>query len=299
VILTEDLVTRGDGKGAGLYRFRNGAPLGPDDSTSLEITPGGAYTLRVATPEGKVITGSTVVPNGARALIDQVGQAFNRDRDSVFLAWGEIPLAYRYAFRAESPRGPMMLFVDSLEYLISGELRNVFTEGLPRTFVPGFLQTVTVGAVDKNFYDYFRSRNDIFTGRGLINHLQGGIGVFGSYVLVRGQTFRVLADQDELIESIYQRTSGPSSVAPASLNLFVDSESGTLRQISGAWFDNAAIVDRGLLGTIDEQDRMTIALLRGQTTDDTVAVLQLKFNGTGLTGTVRGTTTAVEYRRGF
>jgi hypothetical protein len=33
---------------------------------------------------------------------------------------------------------------------------------------------------DTNYYDFVRSRSDPFTGRGFLNHLEGGIGVFGS-----------------------------------------------------------------------------------------------------------------------
>jgi hypothetical protein len=37
-----------------------------------------------------------------------------------------------------------------------------------------------VAAADRNYFDFARSANDRFTGRGFINHLEGGIGVFGS-----------------------------------------------------------------------------------------------------------------------
>ena len=47
---------------------------------------------------------------------------------------------------------------------------------------PGFRQDVLVAAVDSNFYDYYRTNNDPFTGAGIISRLTGGLGLFGSLV---------------------------------------------------------------------------------------------------------------------
>ncbi|HUF29828.1 MAG TPA: DUF4249 family protein, partial [Gemmatimonadaceae bacterium] len=165
-IAVEDITTRGDGKGAGVYRFRN-APKTAAQTDWLLVAPGESYSLQVETPDGVIVTGHTTVPNTPPNFLDISARPFNRDRDSLFLSWGEVPLAHRYAVRMDSPRGPLTVFVDSLEYLVAGTLRNIFTEGLPATFVPGFRQTVTVGAVDENYYDYFRSQNNPLTGSGL------------------------------------------------------------------------------------------------------------------------------------
>ena len=59
-VLVEDVVSRGDGKGAGVYRFRN-APKTNDQADWLLVSPGERYTLRVETPDGSVVTGSMVV----------------------------------------------------------------------------------------------------------------------------------------------------------------------------------------------------------------------------------------------
>jgi hypothetical protein len=296
-VAVEDVTVRGDGKGAGVYRFRNATKtMGQPDW--MAVTPGERYALRVETPDGVVVTGQTIVPNTQPTLFNPSARPFNRDRDSLFLQWGDTPQAHRYAIRVDSPRGPLLVFVDSLEYLVAGTVRNFFTEGLPATFVPGFRQTITVGAVDVGYYDYFRSQNNPLTGSGLINHLQGGRGVFGSYVMMRGQTVNVTADIDDPLEAPYQRFAGPASTTPSSFTLYVEpgSTSGT-RQVSGSWASSFGQTSSGLIGTLDSQSRLTLALLRGQFADDTVDVLELTWDGLALLGTLRSTGERVDYRR--
>jgi hypothetical protein len=296
-VAVEDVVSRGDGKGAGVYRFRNAQKtMGQPDF--LLVSPGERYTLRVETPGGSVVTGSTLVPNTIPTSLNLSARPFNRDRDSLFLQWSAVQQAHRYAIRVDAPRGPLVVFVDSLEYLVSGTLRNFFSEGLPAAFVPGFRQTITVGAVDENFYDYFRSQNNPLTGSGLIDHLQGGRGLFGSYVMMRGQTVNVIADTDEAIEAGYRRFAGPAATSPSSFNIYIESEgSSTTRQVSGNWTATFAGGSRGLIGTFDTQSRLTIALLRGQFATDTVDVLELTWDGLALLGRLRSTGERVDYRR--
>ena len=296
-VLIEDLVSRGDGKGAGVYRFRN-APKTNNQPDWLLISPGERYTLRVETPDGSVVSGSTLVPNTLPTSVNPSARPFNRDRDSLFLQWTAVQQAHRYAIRVDAPRGPLVVFVDSLEYLVSGTLRNFFSEGLPAAFVPGFRQTITVGAVDENFYDYFRSQNNPLTGSGLIDHLQGGRGLFGSYVMMRGQTVNVIADIDEAIEARYARFAGPAATTPIGFNLYIESDgSSTTRQVSGNWSATFAGGTRGLIGTFDTQSRLTLALLRGQFANDTVDVLELRWDGLALIGQLRSTGERVDYRR--
>ena len=56
---------------------------------------------------------------------------------------------------------------------------------------------------DTNYFDFVRSGANPFTGRGFINHLSGGIGVFGS---VAPQTYevRVSAPQTDPREGVYR-----------------------------------------------------------------------------------------------
>jgi hypothetical protein len=296
-VAVEDVLTRGDGKGAGVYRFRNALKTAGQPDRLL-ISPGERYDLRVETTDGVVVSGSTIVPNISPTLLNPSARPFNRDTDSLFLQWSAVPQAHRYAIRMDAPRGPLTVFVDSLEYLVSGTLRNFFAEGLPTVFVPGFRQTISVGAVDENYYDYFRSQNNPLTGSGLIDHLQGGRGVFGSYVMMRGQTVNVIANRDEPIEGGYGRFAGSAGTTPLGFTLYIESGTSTAtRQVSGNWTATFAQGTRGLIGTIDPQARLTLAMLRGQFANDTVDVLELKWDGLALLGTLRSTGERVDYRR--
>jgi len=61
-VAVEDLARRGDGRGAGMYRFRNlVADEQPGDSI-VAVVPGARYTLRIETPDGETVRGETVVP---------------------------------------------------------------------------------------------------------------------------------------------------------------------------------------------------------------------------------------------
>src|SRR5215207_6711041 len=109
---------RAGGQGTGLYEFLNGADPAPgDDRLTLAVVPGTQYRLRVTTPEGRVVTGTTTVPDATPASTLANPEPFNRDADSVFVFWDAVPLAARYHLRIDSPHGPFTLFVDSLEYL--------------------------------------------------------------------------------------------------------------------------------------------------------------------------------------
>lgn len=281
------------GVAPGVYRFSNLASAqcqGRFAGQCIEITPGGTYTLRVTAGDA-VVTGSTVVPNapGLRGGDASPARTFNRDRDSVFLFWEPVGRAHRYEVRTLTPFGDFILFVDSVQYLLSGRLRDIFAEGLPAAFVPGFQEIVTVGAVDVDYYDYYRSRNDPFTGRGLINHLQGGVGVFGAYAMLRLQPLRVTADVDDPFEGTYVRTGGASATVPVVLNLWIESRSGGATQVSGNYVMDASPESRGVIGVWDSQDHVTLALLRDQFVTDTVRVLEGRLEGNAIRGVVRGT----------
>ena len=74
------------------------------------IQPGARYELRVQTPDGVVVTGSTVVPNMAPFVPGSRLDPFNRDVDSLKLTWDRAVAARSYLLRVESPFGPFILF---------------------------------------------------------------------------------------------------------------------------------------------------------------------------------------------
>jgi len=78
------------------------------------------------------------------------------------------------------------LFTDTLGVALPGDLFNPFEgdSGRP-VFEVGREYVLAVALADSNYYDFVRSRSDPFTGRGFLNHLDGGIGVFGSVATYR------------------------------------------------------------------------------------------------------------------
>ena len=68
--------------------------------------------------------------------------------------------ARAYALQVDSPYGSFYLFTDSTQLRLTGELRNLFAERLPRVFQAGFTQYLYVAAVDSNYYDYYSQYYD-------------------------------------------------------------------------------------------------------------------------------------------
>lgn len=195
---------RAPGYGAGRYEVIAGVGKTP-------IRPGGRYTLTVRATDGTVVTGSTVMPNSPLYVGGPSLTTFDRDRDSVKLTWNRVAGSRSYGLRVESPFGAFLLFSDTAKVTLPGSLRNFFASDLQRVFIPGFQQAVTLYAVDTNYFDYYRSRNDPFTGSGIINRLVGGIGLFGSVVTLDVRMLDVTQQpKDPVLEGTYELLQAPS-----------------------------------------------------------------------------------------
>jgi hypothetical protein len=247
------------------------------------VRPGSRYRLLIQTADGQVVTGETVVPVGVPSP-SIAGQPFNRDHDTLVVEWQPARYAKRYALRVESPYGPFFLFTDSTRFRFTGDLRNFFSDQLPRVFVPGFQQTLQVAAVDTNFFDYYRSTNDPFTGSGIINHLSGGVGMFGSYFALDTRSLEVVADVDEPIEGDYERVAGAPIVQ--SLKLFVDAEGGGVSLLTGNYV-GATAGRAGAIGAL-QRSNISIAFLKQQSTVDTAFVLRGTVVGGEISGVIAG-----------
>jgi hypothetical protein len=153
-----------------------------------------ALTVRAL---GHVVTGTTTVPsvgtvsvgvqsgtNGADTLLLQ------RERDSIWITTaGMTGAAVQYEVARQEHRNLLLPFDIPFTYItdtagavvIAGDLVMPFEgdEGAD-LLQPGRYYVLTVAAADRNYFDFARSEGDLFTGRGFINHLEGGIGVFGS-----------------------------------------------------------------------------------------------------------------------
>jgi hypothetical protein len=281
----EDLSVSTNGTGAGVYRV---------------VLPGGVrlgarYQLHIVTAQGEQVTAFTRVPFPAFASTGALTRPFNRDHDSIVVQWQRAASARAYALRVESPFGPFFLFTDSLRFRMNGDLRNLFASDLPRVFIPGFRQEILVAAVDSNFFDYYRTNNDPFTGSGIISRLNGALGMFGSMVTLNSGTLTVTADQTEPVEGRYRVVSatGDATTFISTITLYVESPpakgaADATTALSGRYTSAGPTGQSdGLIGRLNGST-VSFAVLANQLAGDTVDVF---------TGTLNGTTLSGKYRR--
>ncbi len=183
------------------------------------MQPGQRLALRVETPAGEIVTGTTVIPGLDSAMVavnagpirrfDDDTLGFNRDRDTLHLNAGVVAqrAVQIEVRRLSQPRDrTLRVLVDSTTATIPGDLLNVFLRGDgEETFLGGRFYVLIASAVDTNLFDFVRSANNAVTGRGLINRLDGGIGVFGA-AAAASQTLEVAARQNEPREGTYRMT---------------------------------------------------------------------------------------------
>ena len=254
----------------------------------LVIRPGAKYTLFVRTTDGIVVTGSTVVPNFVRDPVASLRDPnFRRDLDTLSLSWKAVPNARTYGLRINSPFGAFQLFSDSTQLHIAGGLRNVFVSELPRVLIPGFEQDYAVYAADTNFFDYYRSRNDPFTGSGIINRLDGGIGLFGSTVTIYSWYVDVTqATTDSAFEGRYRMVQGSTEARSfiGEMRLYIETPASAkvAASVSGTYYQifNTGSRD-GIVGTrdanrieldflVNQDAQQRVATFVGQQADDSL-----------------------------
>jgi hypothetical protein len=247
------------------------------------------YQLHILTAQGEEVTAFTRVPFPEVASTGALSRTFNRDRDSIVVEWKSATFARAYALRVESPFGPFFLFTDSLRFRMNGDLRNLFASDLPRVFIPGFRQDVLIAAVDSNFFDYYRTNNDPFTGSGIISRLNGALGMFGSMVTLNSGTLTVVADQTEPIEGRFRVTSATGDAASfvSTVNLYIESPPArgeTMTALSGRYTSGGpnGRTD-GVIGRLNGNS-VSFAVLANQLAGDTVDVFTGELQGTTLSG---------------
>jgi Domain of unknown function (DUF4249) len=283
----EDNRVRDDHKGAGIYRF---------------ALPGGAlernatYRLSVHTTAGRILAAETSVPAGVTATVAEQ-RDFDRARDTVVIEWPAAAGARSYFVRIETPFGPRVFFTDTTRVRIPGDLRNVDAVALPRVFIPGFQQAITVSAVDANYYDWYRSHNNAFSGTGVVNRVEGGMGFFGSLVRLNFQDFRVTSPQTEPAAGTFRFVGSPAeeiSTPFSSLELYVESRAARGDQgdaLSGRYQIRSGLMYRcdgvnGLLGTV-RNGRIELAFHCRWSATDTVDVLSGEMRGDTIVGGYR------------
>jgi hypothetical protein len=280
----EDKLASTTGRGAGVYRIALG-------SGSLRL--GMRYQLHIHSVEGEDVTAFTRVPAPEFTSTGGFTRTFNRDRDTLNVQWNRTPKTRTYAVRVESPFGPFFLFTDSTRFRMTGDVRNLFAGDLQRVLIPGFRQDMLVAAVDSNFYDYYRTNNDPFTGAGIISRVNGGLGLFGALVGLNSGTLTVVADQTEPVEARFRLASvGVGSAAPPAnqITLYVESKptrDGLPAALSGRYVTpNPNARGDGIIGQ-QLGSTITLALLANQLAGDTVDVFTGELHGDTLTGSYR------------
>ncbi len=284
------------GYGAGRYEMFTGGGL-----TQGTIRPGASYALSVRTLDGIVVTGSTVVPNVVPITPGTRIDPFDRDRDTLRLAWKPVAGARTYGLRVESPFGPFLIFSDTTHLQFPGDFRNLFASDFQHLFIPGFRQTSTVFAVDTNYFDYYRSHNDPFTGSGIINRLRGGIGLFGAVVLIDSHTVDVTQQPREPeFEGEYDLIEGPRmtpSPYASFIRLYVETAGPTFASLSGWYSRNPPTSTRdGIAGTRDGA-RIELQFQLNQDEKQTLARFIGSQVGDSLIGSYNGIAGRVVFRR--
>jgi hypothetical protein len=192
----------------------------------IAAQPGMRYHLTV-NALGKIVTGSTVVPVATLAGA-ATPVAFNRDRDTAKVSMPEAQFARGYLLRVDAAFSAFYVVTTDREASITGDTRNLTADNLPRLFFPGFEQALTVAAVDTNLYDYYRSANDPFSGVGLIDHLQGGLGVFGSVAVIDRRVLQVTQDPTgDPLEDLFTLRGTAADEYPRALHFYRESTPGT------------------------------------------------------------------------
>jgi len=217
----------------GLYWAPSGCPT---------MRAGDTLELRLETVDGHIVSGRSEIP-GAEAMVLRVqGDSallpgptllFNRDLDT--LEAEVVPIVGR-AIQIEVHRSDSVgqlvpvtrLFVDSTAMTLPGNLTDFLsvvlgdedtTEAADATsiFRAGRYHSVTVALTDDRYFDFSRSANIPISGRGFVNHVEGGMGVFGA-VVAETNRLKVVGDLDDEREGTYQML-GTVEGRPVSVSL--------------------------------------------------------------------------------
>jgi hypothetical protein len=229
----------------GLYWAPAGCPT---------MRPGDRLQLTVETTDGRTVTGVTRVPGMNEAFLavgnDSVAlgggdsvMTFNRDRDT--LRFGVDATAGRLLQLDIRRHGYLTDYgtkaqFDTTDFLLAGSALDLFVSGAgDEVFRGGRSYAVTLTLSDTNFFDFSRSSNNEFTGRGFLNRLSGGYGVFGSAVAATSRVW-VIADFDDPREGLYRITGTlDGAVVDAMLRVYAHRQTertDVSAFLEGGWF---------------------------------------------------------------
>lgn len=263
------------GSCAGVYRLYLGGP---------DLVSGGRYRLNVRTSGDERLSAETVVPPINTAFpFDRIN--LNRSRDTVVLQWFAAPGWRAYEVRVTTPFGPLRFFTESTTVRLAPDIRNFLAEGLPHVFLPGFRSQVTVTAVDSNYFDYYRSYNNSYTGSGIISRVNGGLGVFGAVSIVALDSVDVTAPFVEPIEGNWDLAGDPLYPLPfRSVTLYVESHASRSDQPDAISGRTTRFGSLPVLGTLHDR-QVRLAVVHDRSASDTSALFIGELRGDTLTGT--------------
>jgi hypothetical protein len=230
-VAVEDLARRGDGKGAGVYRFTN-ATLDPSPPmgarASLAVVPGATYRLRVTTSLGTA-SARTTVPS-ASVVATTTTVTFNVERGDFVRrsaigaggAAGYLAVLDAAAGRARRLYDLPVSLQASGSALIAGGFADPQTDQrLVVGLTPGRPSEGRVSGLDKNYVRALRagSDEDPFSSENPGSSIEGGVGLFGSLVTVSLMRLDVVSFVDEPIEGRYVIVEGPAT-APGEMRIY-------------------------------------------------------------------------------
>ncbi len=190
------------------------APSGIYGGVPCRLQPGERARLEVITMNGEVVTAETVMPGISNPKITSSQGSFGgdtlvplfRERDTLRIDLGA-SLGRGVQVEARTSENPddlvLYLFNDSLGISVAGNVVNPFNHDGTFVFHSGHFYQLALVLGDTNYFDYVRSISDPITGRGYLNHVKGGLGVFGS-VDVQDYVLRVAGNQTDPREGTYR-----------------------------------------------------------------------------------------------
>jgi hypothetical protein len=212
-----------DSAGRGRYRFWNTAFAGGTPAAQIAIVEGRRYRLRVETTLG-TITGETRIPVVNRPDIRAPGN-LNVESDTLVTS-----------ATATGAAGYMVAGVSQF----SGRQINVMPQLYPRLWLParhggdferttfgflglftlpGYVHTLGVSAVDTNMVKFYIAGFDPFGDDTQGNTVRGGVGLFGSSVMMYQQTLEAVATVDLPFEGRWVTTTTSDSI-PNDITLY-------------------------------------------------------------------------------
>ncbi|UCD23911.1 MAG: hypothetical protein JSW51_12900 [Gemmatimonadota bacterium] len=236
---------------------------GPPDCPTMRT--GDTLELMIETVGGHVVTGRMEVPGangmvlrveGDSAIVPGPTLLFNRDIDT--LDAEVLPEAGR-ALQLEVHRPDSMgfplavtrLFVDSTRMTVPGNLTDIFAvilgeedstdaDDAESVFRAGRYYAVTLALMDDRYFDFARSGNVPISGRGFVNNLTGGMGVFGGMV-AESNELKVVGEVDDSREGSYNmRGTVDGRAVDIDVELYVvatdQDTTATSAFVSGQWF---------------------------------------------------------------